>query len=291
MRLPRGRPLLPDWSSLLIAWLSAVLPPSAFVRAALWTAMQLQVPAPTGMVNDFAGVLPAPTVARLERLTRAVKEQSGGEIAVVTLKDLGGREAGDVALEIGRTWKVGANAAIGAKARNAGVVLLVVPKESSADGKGHMFIATGQGVEGFIPDAVAGDIRREAIPMLRGGDYAGAITLMTQRLAERYAGEFGFTLDSADLLRVAPPRGPPTRSRNDGRISPIVFILGFIVLMIVLSAISRRRGGGIGGGPFFMGGGGWGSGGGGWSSGGGGGGFGGFGGGGGFSGGGSGGDW
>ena len=270
--------------------MTAVVPAPVLKGVVVWAAMQVQVqvPSPVGMVNDFAGVLPAATAERLERLVTSVRTRSGGEIAVVTLKDLGGREAGDVALQIGRDWKVGANAKIGDRARNAGVVLLVVPKESSADHKGHMYIATGQGSEGFITDAVAGDIRREAIPALRAADYATAITLMTQRIAERYATEFGFTLDSADVQRMAQPRAPP---RSNGRFSPGLFIVAIIIIFVILSSLSRRRGGG--GGGIFYGGGGWGSGGG-WSSGGGGdsgGGFGGFGGGGGFSGGGSGGDW
>ena len=49
---------------------------------------------------------------------------------------------------IGREWKVGANAKIGDAKRNAGVVILVVPKETSADGNGHVRIENGQGSEG-----------------------------------------------------------------------------------------------------------------------------------------------
>ena len=273
--------------------MTSALPSLSGAGLSLLAALQVQIPAPTGMVNDFAGMLPAATAARLERLVTAVRAKSGGEIAVVTMRDLGGRDVADVALEIGRTWKIGLNAAIGNRARNAGVVLLVVPKETSADGRGHIFIATGQGAEGFLTDAITGDIRREALPFLRSADYASAITLMTQRIAERYAGEFAFTLDSADLQPLARPRPPPRRST--GGVSPVVFIIGFVVLFMILSSIGRRggRGGrGGGGGIFFIpggGGGGWSSGGGG--GGGGGGGFSGFGGGGGFSGGGSGGDW
>lgn len=283
-RVDRSRP---EQELDLTVWMTAVVPPPLLKGVMVWAALQLQLPAPTGMVNDLAGVLPAATAARLERLVTAVRAKSGGEIAVVTLRDLGGREAGDVALQIGREWKIGANADIGDKRRNAGVVLLVVPKETSADGRGRMYIATGQGTEGFINDAVAGDIRREAMPLLRAGDYASAITLMTQRLSERFAAEFAFTLDSMDLQRVAAPRAPPRRSSG---ITPVLFIFGITFIFIVLSILSRR-GGGMGG--VYLGGGGWSSGGGGgWSSGGGGGGgFGGFGGGGGFSGGGSGGDW
>ena len=259
-------------------------------------ALQIQIPAPTGMVNDFAGVLDAATVARLERLTADVRTRSGGEIAVVTLRDLGGRDVGDVALQIGRDWKVGTNAKIGDRTRNAGVVLLVVPKETSADGRGHMFIATGQGSEGFLTDARTGDIRREAIPLLQRADYGAAVELMTHRIAERFAAEFGFALDSS-IARAPPPEvRRPTRRGG----SPQWFFFAIVAFIILLNVVGRGRGG-AGRGCLWMlfsgllsgggrSGGGW-SGGGFGGGGGGGGGFGGFGGGGGFSGGGSGGDW
>jgi uncharacterized protein len=246
-----------------------------------------QVPAPRGYVNDFANVIPAVEAARMERLIETVRSASGGEIAVVTLADLEGRDVGDVALRIGRDWGVGSNAAIGERARNAGVVVLLVPRETSQDGRGHISIQTGQGAEGFITDGTAGDIRREATPLLARGEYGPALTLITARLAERYAAEFGFALDSA----IVPPRAP---ARRPG-IPPVVFLIIFIVLVSLISRAGRRgrrgvidpadillgmllsggrRRGGWGGGGF--GGGGFG-----------GGGFGGFGGGGGFSGGGS----
>lgn len=252
-----------------------------------------QVPAPTGYVNDFAGVIPAERRAAIEGTVAEVREKSRGEIVVVTLRDLEGRDVADVALRIAREWKVGANAAVGDRARNAGVLLLVVPKETSADGRGHFSIMTGQGAEGFITDAEAGDIRREAIPLLQQQDYGGAIQLMTTRIAEHFGREFGFALTGA----TAPPqqtRAPPPARRRGG-IPPGFLIALFIVFWIVMGNARRRgRRRGFGGPmiiPFPMGGG-WGGGGGGFGGfGGGGGGFGGFGGGGGFSGGGSSGDW
>jgi uncharacterized protein len=168
-------------------------------------------------------------------------------------------------------------------------VILVVPKETSSNGRGQISIQTGNGVEGFITDARAGNIRREAVPYLQQKDYGAALELMTLRVAEAYAGEFGFALDST--LDV--PRAPPMRSRQSGGIPPFFFVIAFFLL---ISLLGRGRGGSNGCLWFLlgqaMGGGGRG----GWSGGGGGGGFGGggfggFGGGGGFSGGGSSGSW
>lgn len=233
-------------------------------------------PRPSGYVTDVANVVAADREALITQLIERVRAGSRGEIAVVTLPDIQGRDVGDIALQIGRAWGVGANAAIGDRARNAGVVVLLVPRETSSDGSGHISIQVGQGAEGFIPDGVAGDIRREATPLLANGDYGGGLALITARLAERYALEFGFDLDST----LVPPRQQP-----DGGIPPVLIIIAFFILLSLLGGGGRggrgRRnrivilpGGGFGGGGF--GGGGFG-----------GGGFGGFGGGGGFSGGGS----
>jgi uncharacterized protein len=236
----------------------------------------LQLPRPIGRVSDFANVIAPEDEARITQLIEQVLAGSRGEIAVVTLPDLAGREVGDVALAIGREWGVGAAAAVGDRARNAGVVVLLVPRETSQDGSGHISIQVGQGAEGFINDAVAGDIRREATPQLRDGAYGPALALITARVAERYATEFGFALDST----LVPPRRQG--SDEESRVPLVVF---FIIWLLIAGMSRRRRGrGGMVVVPFPMGGGGFGGfGGGGF----GGGGFGGFGGGGGFSGGGS----
>jgi uncharacterized protein len=248
------------------------------------------IPAPVGMVNDFANVIPAEQAARIDALATAVRAKSGGEIVVVTLPDIAGRDVGDVALSIGREWKVGSNAKIGDAARNTGVIILVVPKESSKDGKGYITITTGQGTEGFITDGQAGDIRREAIPYLQARDYGSALELITQRVAAKYASQFGFTLDDVQQPQL-PERRVSRSRRSGGRLSPGMVLVIIIVLLVMMS---NRTGRGClwaliasnlnsGGGHYRGGGGGFG--------GGGGGGFGGFGGGGGFSGGGSSGSW
>src|SRR5436190_12029370 len=100
----------------------------------------------------------------MERIAADVRDKSRGEIAIVTLPDIGQRDVQEVALEIGRQWKVGKLGNPGDPTRNAGAVILIVPKETSSDGHGHCFVATGTGAEGFITDADAGTICRQATP-------------------------------------------------------------------------------------------------------------------------------
>jgi uncharacterized protein len=256
---------------------------------------QLQLPAPTGYVNDFAHIIDPASQAQMEALIDQVRTGSRGEIVVVTLSDLGGREAIDVARDIGRQWKVGAQGAAGDQRRNTGVVLLLVPGARPGDGRARLAIATGTGAEGFVTDAMAGRIRDEVgRRSVSAGSYAAGLVVGVQLLAGAYAREFGFNLTGGAAPPPPEPAEEPVHGRGGGAIGAVVLL----TLFLVFASIGRRRGAGgllqgliigsiLGGGGRRGGWGGGGFGGGGFGGFGGGGGFGGFGGGGGFSGGGA----
>jgi uncharacterized membrane protein YgcG len=185
--------------------------PSEMVGAAggerqLVDARPFQIPAPVGLVSDFAHVIPPGNAAHITQIASDVRTKSRGEMTVVTLPDIGLRAPADVALEIGRQWKVGKIGAPGDPTRNAGAVILLVPKETSSDGHGHCFIATGRGTEGFITDGDAGDICREATPYFQARDYGTGIELVTYRTAQRFADEFHFTIDTTVAATESPAR-------------------------------------------------------------------------------------
>lgn len=247
------------------------------------------LPAPVGYVNDFANVLQPDAAARIDELAKRVHAATRGDMVVVTLPSLGGRPVEEVSLRLGREWKVGSSAAIGDEARNAGVIILLVPKETSDDGRGYCRIETGQGTEGFITDALSGELCREQTPLFRAQDYSGAIERIATSVAARYAANFGVTLDGV------PPPQQRRRSEPQG-IPPFVIVLALVIFISILNSSRGRRRGCVGCIPIPIPGpsvGGWSGGGfsGGFGGGGGGGGFGGFGGGGGFSGGGGGSNW
>ena len=246
---------------------------------ALVVLAQIAIPAPRGYVNDFAGVLDAASVAHMEAVIGEVREKTRGEIAVVTLADIGDRAPSDVAVQIGRQWGVGAKGAAGDPAKNLGVVILLVPLKDHRRGTGQVFIATGRGAEGFLPDSRVGRIRDAMLPYLAREDYGRGLTVGVDLVAQAYASEFGVTLGTSPPRRLS--------SRPPAWLPAVLALLWLSFLALMLLARGRglfllwtfgSRGGS------WSGGGGGGGGGGGFS-----GGFGGFGGGGGFSGGGGGG--
>jgi uncharacterized protein len=240
---------------------------------------------PTGYLTDAAGVVDPASAARIEDIGKTLREKTGAELAVVTLPTIGRYEASDVALVIGRRWGVGAKAAVGDKVRNAGVVMLLVPRREGQPGK--IRIEVGDGLQGVLTDATSGRIRDAMRPQLAAGEYGPGLVTGVETVAALVAKDLGVR----DSMLV-----PPQGAAAPGSGPPIflVLLLIFVFLAIMMALAGSSRGGQARGrrprvywGP-GIGGGGWGGGGG---FGGGGGGFGGFGGGGGFSGGGAGGDF
>ncbi|MBI4501475.1 MAG: TPM domain-containing protein, partial [Gemmatimonadetes bacterium] len=230
----------------------------------LLLALQLQIPAPVGYVNDFAGIIAEPTRQAMLAVIDEVRQKSGGEIVVVTLSDLGGRASIDVARDIGRQWKVGAIGGPGDAAKNAGVVLLLKPGVLPGDGKAEIAIATGSGAEGFVTDAAAGRIR-DAIgeEAINAGRYDAGLLVGVQLLAQAYAREFQFELSGA----ARPPESvaPPRPAFPLGLIPLLIFLFFFIAILgrrsgrapgllssllwvLFWSGAGRRRGGWGGGG-------------------------------------------
>jgi uncharacterized protein len=238
------------------------------------------LPKPNDYVNDYAHVLSADAVAKLDRICAELDHsQANAQVAVVTVRNLDGEDAADWANALENKWHMGK------KGSDRGVLVLLAVDD-------HKYrIDVGYGLEGILNDAKVGDFGRAMVPSLRAQDYDAAILGAVGQVAQVIATDAHVTL--SDQLPVP----PPVRQRQSSGLSkliPFIFLIlifsGFgglrllFALGILNSALGGRRYYG-GGGP-FMGGGGFGGGGGG----GGGGGFGGFGGGG-FGGGGAGGSW
>jgi uncharacterized protein len=242
-----------------------------------------QIPAapnPPRLVNDFAHVMTPDQVDALEQKLVAYDDSTSIQMAIVTVPSTGDTAIEDYALAILRSWK------IGNKKTNNGLVIL------AAIDQHKVFIATGYGMEGSIPDITAKEIvDNEIVPNFRenGNDnYYRGFDQAADALIKASAGEY------------RAPAGYANRGRGGKNGNWIgLVVIGLIVLFLF---IGRGGGGGgmfSGGGmfPWFVagmlsgrGGGGFGGGGGGFGGGGGGGGFGGFGGGSG-GGGGAGGSW
>jgi uncharacterized protein len=263
-----------------------------FVALMAATITQAQAPTqykPQGYVNDFASVLSPATREQLTALCSEVEQKTHAQIAVVTVPSTNGQPIQDYTFDLATKW------GIGPKQSNRGVLILFAINDHK------YWVQVGYGLEPILPDGKVGGFGREAVPILRQGNYDAAALLITRRIADVIAQDAGVTLSGV------PPSQLRQRPQQDrARLHPAPLVLLLLLIMIIVALIVRGSGPGGGSGsawwiaPFIAanmnrgrwGGGGFGgsSWGGGGDSGGGGGGFGGFGGGD-FGGGGAGGSW
>ena len=266
-----------------------------------WSQNTSPLPAPTGFVNDYVGVIDAATKQQLEAKLKNLKDTTNPsvEIAVAVVKTTGDRPIFDYSLAVARGWK------IGSKLEDNPSALLFVAIDDR-----KYFTQVSKDLEGDLPDGVAGSLQRQyLVPEFKKANYGKGISDTIDAYIATIRNK-GNTAGNTQPVKLTPkPIGGGAGSIFG------IFCCGAIILIILLVIFSRSKGGPTSGDRGRWGGGGFGGGGvagniasgviggligsalsGGSSSGGGGGGgssggFGGFGGGGDFGGGGGGGDW
>ena len=172
---------------------------------------------PTGYVNDFAHVLDPATKAQIEDMCRQVDEKANAQVALVTVNTLDGRDIESYAVDLFKQW------GIGGKKTDRGVLILYAIQDHKAR------IEVGYGLEPILPDGKVGGFQREAIPLMRSGDYNQALLLVTIRVADVIASDAGVQL-------TYPETGSPTR-RGERPQRGISF--GGIVVLVVIFIITR----------------------------------------------------
>ncbi|MDR2160105.1 MAG: TPM domain-containing protein [Treponema sp.] len=153
--------------------------------------------APAGAVGDFAGVLKAGDIRRIEDLAGELERKTGAELAVVTVETVapyGTIE--DYALEIFNAW------GIGQAGRDNGVLLVLAVNER------RVKIETGYGLEGAVPDSAAGRILDTAVlPRFRENDFSGGLLRGARAIAAAVAADQGVVLE--ELAGTGDAAAPP----------------------------------------------------------------------------------
>ena len=186
---------------------------------------EVRIPSPQGSVSDFAGIISTSTRQQLTNLLQELKEKTSAEIAVVTVDTTQPLSTFDYAMKIAETWKPGA------KGQDNGVVFLVAVKDQK------MFIVTGYGVEGALPDGKVGAIQDEYIvPAFKRGEYARGIFDGVRVMASVVAQEYGVTLTGVPSYSVR------ARGSRTGEFDPTLgLLLAFIVFSLLLASFTGTR--------------------------------------------------
>lgn len=190
----------------------------------LLAAQEAALPALTGRVVDNAALLDPAAEARLSALFAAHERDTGEQLVVVTVADLGGRSIEDFGVALGRAWGIGqAGADNGA--------LLIVARDDR-----RVRIEVGYGLEDRLTDAQAAVIvNRLLLPAFREGRFQDGILAGSEAMVQVLGGD---PLAGAGPAPVLPMHAeqPPAWGA----------LLLFVVLWVAFLGLGGRRRGGVG---------------------------------------------
>jgi uncharacterized protein len=175
-------------------------------------------PNPPKLVVDFTGTLAKDQQAELERKLVLFDDSTSIQVAVVIIESTGDRDIADYAVALGRAW------GIGNKEFNNGILLLVAKNDRK------LWIATGYGLEGALPDITAKSIiDNEITPNFKDNDFYRGLDEGTNAIISATKGEY---------------KAPENyNSRKKGaRKNPGLLIM--IIIFIIIWIIKNRGGGG-----------------------------------------------
>jgi uncharacterized protein len=186
-------------------------------------AQEIIPPAPTAYFNDYAHVVSEGKAAQLNKTLEDFERQSSDQIVVAVFPKMqSDSSVEDYTVRVARSWQAGL------KDKNNGAVLFVFVQDHK------LFLQTGYGLEGVLPDALCKRIIDEQIsPRFKAGDFDGGLTAGVQAIISAVKGEYkgtGTTV-AEQLQRLK-------------QILPVIFVIAiFVLIFIVFLRGGNFRGG------------------------------------------------
>jgi len=146
-------------------------------------------PALTGRVVDSANILDSSTLSALNDQLEAHEADTSNQIVVATVPSLQGYDIAEFGIGLASHWQ------IGTAEDDNGVVLLIAPNERKVR------IDVGYGLEGALPDALAGDIiRKRILPSFREDAFADGVKNGVDSIIQAIKGEYQFDPSQDDKV-------------------------------------------------------------------------------------------
>jgi len=143
---------------------------------------EIEFPVYTGYVNDIARVIDDENLSKIKMVANKLKENTGAELAVVTIKSAYPLDAKSYATQLFEKW------GIGKKDKDNGLLILFVKKDRRIE------VEVGYGLEGTLPDGLIGAILdKYALPQFKEKNYGRGIYLTSLAFYDRITKEYSST--------------------------------------------------------------------------------------------------
>lgn len=196
-------------------------------------AQNQQFPGYTAHINDFAGVVDPATKSQIETILTNFENLSGAQIAVAIIPSLGGRPIEDYANGLYRAWGIGAKSGPN---KDKGALLIIATEDRRSR------LEVGYGLEGDLPDGLAGEMLRRMRPFFQQQQWSQGVTVGVRTIVDTLAQKWNLSLEGIDRSYAYSGSG---RTESKGRSSNTLYlILLGIFIIFIISRINRRGGGG-----------------------------------------------
>ncbi len=175
---------------------------------------------PYNHVVDLAGIINDDVEAKMNGYLLELEQKTTAQFVVLTIKDLEGGSIDELSINIAHNkWK------LGQKGKDNGVLLLVAFQDRK-----YRF-EVGYGLEGILPDSLAGSIGREyLVPYFKQGDYSTGIFAGAVAVSNIIASDAGVEITGMPQIGVR-GMGQGVRGKKPTLFSGILGILFFIGLI------------------------------------------------------------
>lgn len=179
-----------------------------------------KLPLLNGYVTDESKFLTSSERNSLEAELRSFQQETSNEIVVYISENLFGMPVEEFAFALGEKNGIGKDGV------DNGVLIVVKPKTSYE--RGRIFIATGYGLEGAIPDAVANRIVNfEILPEFKRGNNFAGLKKGIDVLKQLAKGE----IDEKQYMT----------SKNEGNWVGVLMILLIVAIVFISNASKARK--------------------------------------------------
>jgi tetratricopeptide (TPR) repeat protein len=173
-----------------------------------------KLPAPSGHVNDFAGVVNEQTKQQLENILTNLKLKTGIEFDVATVQSTGGQDISRFSLQLAKDWNVGARTT----AKKSLLLVLAVDEKVSV-------AVFSKSVQNDLPEGVLGEMGQRMRALIEASQFSEGLNTGVQHFVSSLAQKLAFTTDDfekppAAASAISSPENDQEASKPEAPATP-----------------------------------------------------------------------
>ena len=163
-----------------------------------------KVPAPTGYVNDFAGVVNEQTRQQLENILTNLQLKTGIDFEIATVQSTGGQDISEFSLQVARDWNIGTRNSV----KKSLLLVLAVDEKVT-------FTRFSKAVQVDLPEGVLGEMGQRMRSLIDAGQFSAGLNAGVQHFVTSLARKLAFSTDDFDKApAVAATVSSPENDQN-----------------------------------------------------------------------------